>query len=246
MRQSLWIVGWERCHCPYGAEVDEIIIDIEPRTPGASKLPRAGSVIPESSGARRRRHQAAEPTRRRPAGLIILVVAAMALVASWLGVWWAKSEGTRTVAVPTGSATASASSDFDVTTATTKDWTLYLRGLYESRAAALSTKNEALLESVYTADSAQRAADAATIAALRAGGGTLSGFEPELIAVATITRTAAEVVVEASDLIPAYEIVVLGGNRQDVPVRGENTVQITLRPVSGTWLINSVTRSPLS
>lgn len=224
--------------------VDDIIIAIEPRAvPGPETA--AFEQLQWNSSPVRRRHQAPEPARWGRAGIILMVVAALVLVVGWLGVWWAGSEDVQADAVPSGSVAAPPMSSFDATKATTKDWTLYLRELYDNRAAALRTKNEALLISVYTADSGQRATDQSAIAALRASGGTLSGFAPELISVVTVTRTANEVVVAASDLIPAYKVVVLGGVRQEVPPRGENSVTITLQPASGTWLISSIVRSPM-
>lgn len=225
--------------------VEDIIFAIEPRAVPGPDTPAVEQLQWNSSRVRRRRHQAAEPARWRRTGIILMVVAALVLVVGWLGVWWAGSEDVQVDAVPPSSAAATPTSNFDATKATTKDWTLYLRELYDNRAAALRTKNEALLILVYTADSGQRAADESAIAALRASGGTLSGFAPELISVVTVTRTANEVVVAASDLIPAYEFVVLGGGRQPVPPRGENTVTITLQPSSGTWLISSIVRSAM-
>lgn len=224
--------------------MDEIIIASEPNT-----APDADAAVCEQlpwncSRTRRRRHQAPEPARWGRAGLVLIVVAALGLMVGWLGVWWAGREDVQADAVPSVSVAAPTVSSFDATKATTKEWTFYLRELYAGRATALRTKNEALLISVYTADSSQRATDESAIAALRASGSTLSGFAPELISVVTVTRTVSEVVVAASDLIPAYEVVVLGGGRQDVPPRGENAVTITLQPVSGTWLIRTIVRSP--
>ncbi|MEO6957846.1 MAG: hypothetical protein ABI137_13970 [Antricoccus sp.] len=223
--------------------MDEIIIAIEPLAMPGDGPEAVEQARWNSLPVRRRRHQALEPARWGRTGMILMVVAALVLVVGWLGVWWAGSGDVQADVVPSGTVAAPPISSFDATKATTKDWTLYLRELYGNRAAALRTKNESLLVSVYTADSRQRESDEDAITALRASGGTLSGFAPELISVVTVTRTAKEIVVLASDLIPAYEVVVLGGGRQEVPLRGENSVTITLQPASRTWLISSIVRS---
>lgn len=90
------------------------------------------------------------------------------------------------------------------------DFTKTVRDLDDARARALVARNAALLDAVYTADSAARSVDAGIIASLISGGLRLSGAEHVVRSTRVVGATPLRV--EVDDSLPSYMVLDAGGS----------------------------------
>jgi len=199
-----------------------------PRPPG--RLRRA-----VRTGLRRRRDLLATT-------VILLFVAAAAL----LGLRW----GSNGTAPPAATSTAAevgptvqpeGVDEFAVPSALA-GWLPLLASLYERRAAAFAAGDVERLAGVYTADSAQAAADRAEIERLAARGQHVDGFEPEVLSVESATGSAPDVRLVVTDSFGPYVVV---GDLQVVSAeagRSAVRVEVSLRLTSSGWRIASAVR----
>jgi eukaryotic-like serine/threonine-protein kinase len=90
------------------------------------------------------------------------------------------------------------------------DWAATVRRLDVARAKALIARDPALLDAVYTKDSAARAADAKVISSLVSGGVRVSGAQ-HVVSTARAVGSA-PVRVDVRDSLPSYSIVDTAGS----------------------------------
>lgn len=123
--------------------------------------------------------------RRRRRDFLAGTAALLAIAAAaWLGVQWGGGNGVPPASPPaavvgvrpTPTATPDGVDEFAVPSAA-EGWRPLLDSLYDRRAGAFATGDVEVLGGVYTADSAQAAADRAEIERLAAAGHRLDGFD---------------------------------------------------------------------
>ena len=85
-----------------------------------------------------------------------------------------------------------------------------MRALDQARSKALVRRDPALLDAVYTPDSAARSADAQTIRTLVADGLRVSGAEHQVQSVEPVTGAAVTVLVR--DSLPSYQVLDAAGS----------------------------------
>jgi hypothetical protein len=127
-------------------------------------------------------------------------------------------------------------------------WAAVVGELYRRRAAALAAADPAGLGAVYTADSAQQAADRSAITALAAGGRRLRGFDPRVGLVSGWTDRGERVEVRLVDSWADYAVVAAadpGGPTVGTGAgRPATSARLVLAATPGGWRIASAERTP--
>lgn len=175
---------------------------------------------------------------------VLLAIGAAAL----LGLHWGNGGGSPATAVldaagarASPTRTSAGVDEFAVPSAAA-DWMALLDSLYDRRADAFAAGDVERLADVYTADSAQAAADRSEIERLAAVGQRVDGFDPDVLSVESAVGLAPDVTLVVTDSFGPYDVV--GGERVVSAQAGRPAarVEVTLRLTSSGWRIGSAMR----